>query len=104
MTRRLLTVVAAAALLSACATDHNIEAVQRVCAATTRSLVDEVTCTRRRFEAEDWRHSRAANEIATYLAYADAVADRVRTGKLSESDARQDLRQMLQRLRAELQS
>jgi hypothetical protein len=93
-----------ATLLAGCAADPNIEGMQRVCAATTRTVVDQVACTKRRLEAEDWRRSPAANDIATYIAYADAVAERVRTGKLTEADAREDLRQMLTRLRGELQS
>jgi hypothetical protein len=94
----------AGVLLGGCAADPNIEGVQRVCTATTRTVVDQVACTKRRLEAEDWRRSPAANDIATYIAYADAVAERVRTGKLTEADAREDLRQMLTRLRGELQS
>jgi hypothetical protein len=99
-----LLALCAALLLGACAIDSNIEAVSRVCAATTRTLADEVDCTKRRLEADNWRRSPAANDIATYLGYADAVVERVRAGRQSEADARQDLRQMRQRLRGELRS
>ena len=93
-----------AALLSACAADRNLVAAQQHCATTSASVLQEITCTRTRLEAEQWRQSPIANDIATYLAFADSLAERVRTGRMTDGDARQDLRQMLQRLRGGLQS
>lgn len=97
--------LSAAALLGACATqDGNLVAAQQYCASASVTVLQEITCTRTRLEAEKWRQSPIANDIATYLAYADSLAERVRAGRMTDGDARQDLRQMLQRLRGELQS
>jgi hypothetical protein len=96
--------IGCAALLGACAADRNLVAAQEYCANASVTVLQEITCTRTRLEAEQWRQSPIANDIATYLAFADSLADRVRAGRMSDGDARQDLRQMLQRLRGELQS
>jgi hypothetical protein len=97
-------ILGCAALLGACAApDKNLVAAQQHCA-TAASVLQEITCTRTRLEAEQWRQSPIANDIATYLAYADSLAEKVRAGRMTDGDARQDLRQMLQRLRSELQS
>lgn len=100
--RHLLLAAASALVLAGCAADRDLGQAQSACANT--SALAEIDCTKRRLEREHWRDSPIADSIATYLAYADAVGERVRAGKLSDSDARQDLRTMLLRLRAETQA
>ena len=92
-----------AMLLAGCATDRNLGAVQRDCS-TSSTTLDEIDCARRELEAARWRDSPIADLIGFYLDYADAVAERVRAGKASDSDARQDLHVMMQRVRGEAES
>jgi len=88
--------------LAGCAADRDLVAARSACVAS--SVLDEIACTRRRLEAERWEKSPIAESIGTYLAYADAVAERVRGGKLSDAEARQDLHTMLHRLRSDIAS
>lgn len=104
MTKPLSYALCIVASLGACASpDRDLMAAQQYCASAT-TVLQEITCTRTRLEAEKWRQSPIANDIATYLSYADSLAERVKAGRITDGDARQDLRQMLQRLRGELQS
>jgi len=99
---RYLPLAVAAFLLLGCAADRQLGEAQTACA--DASVLAEIDCTKRRLERENWRNSPIAESIGTYLSYADAVAERVRAGKLTDADARQDLRTMLLRLRAETQA
>lgn len=88
--------------LGGCAVDRDLVAAQNACVAP--AVLDEIACTKRRLEDERWEKSPIAETIGTYLAYADAVAERVRGGKLSDAEARQDLHTMLHRLRSDIAS
>lgn len=105
MTHRLrcwMFAVAGVVALAGCAADRDLVAAQSACLAP--SVLDEIACAKRRLEAEHWEKSPISETIGTYLAYADAVAERVRGGKLSDAEARQDLHTMLHRLRSDIAS
>ena len=101
--RLIFLLFAAGALsLGGCAPDRQLSSAQLAC--TAPSVLAEIDCMKRRLEADNWRRSSIAESIGTYIAYADAVAERVRVGRLSDANARQDLRTMLLQLRGDTQS
>src|SRR5262249_10022922 len=100
--RLLMATVGLAGILGGCAADRTLGQTQSACA--NPSVLAEIDCTKRRLEREHWRDSEVAESVSTYLAYADAVAEKVRAGRLTDHDARQDLRTMLLRLRNDTQA
>ena len=104
--RQLSAALAAAALvaLAACAVDRNFSEVNRDCTARSKTVRDELACTRAGLGPVEQMPKDLQPVVRTYLAYGDSLVERIDQGRLTEIEGRQDLRVMYQRLKTDVQS
>jgi hypothetical protein len=104
--RTIRSAVATVALvaLAACAVDRGFSEVQRDCTSRSKTLRDELACTKAGMGPVDRLSEDIRPMVRTYLVYGDSLAERVEQGRLTEVEARQDLRVMYQRLKTDVQS